>query len=357
MRTDLENFIATTEHCQPGRILYHGSFVDDLRKRVIEHIGTEDIAGYYGFSKHVFVGPRRPDDLPPLDYSKYWEGEDLPEGTTINGQGVAMVPSGFYHFWGYVSPLRHARSLKEIEEYPLEDYSQWDFSHMKEEVKAAHAEGKFVVASVGHQYESAWQIRGLEEFLIDIVERPSWAECLLERLFQQNLIKAKAAAEAGVDMLHCGDDVANQKSLMFSKETWRKLNHSRWAKVWDAAKRIHPRIRIWYHSDGNITDIIPDLIDAGLDILNPLQPECLDLDEIHRQYGHLLTFDGTIGTQSTMPWGTPEDVRHRVKEVIDKYGRNGGLIISPTHVLEPEVPLANIDALFEACREFGTFDN
>ena len=94
-------------------------------------------------------------------------------------------------------------------------------------------------------------------------------------------------------------------------------------------------------------------IEAGVDILNPLQPECLDVDAVYEQYGDRLSFDGCIGTQSTMPWGTPDDVRARVDEVIGKYGQDGGLIISPTHVLEPEVPLENIDALFDACREYG----
>lgn len=356
MRTDLENFRATVEHRQPGRVLYYGSFVEDLHRRVVEHIGTSNLGEYYGFARAVGVGPRRPENLPPLDFSHYWEGEELPPGTRINGAGVAMVPSGFYHFYGYVSPLRNATALRELEEYPLEDYSRWDFSGMAEQVRAAHASGRYTQAWVGHMYETAWQIRGYEEFLVDTVDRPAWAECLLERLFQQNLIKARAAAEAGVDLLRCGDDVANQTAPMFALDTWRRLIHSRWAKVWEEAKRIHPDIRVFYHSDGNVTDLVPDMVDAGLDILNPVQPECLDVNDLHRRYGAHLTFDGTIGTQSTMPWGTPGEVRQRVREVIDKYGRRGGLIVSPTHVLEPEVPLENIDALFEACREYGTFD-
>ena len=356
MRSDLENFRATVEHRQPGRILYRAGFVEDLHKRVVEHIGTTDIGGHYGYAQCTGVGPTRPADLLKLDFAGYWENEELPPGTTINGAGVAMVPSGFYHFWGYISPLRNATSLKELEEFPIEDYGAWDFSGMTEQTQAAHDAGRYVQASVGHMYETAWQIRGYEQFLIDTIERPAWAECLLERLFQQNMIKARAAAEAGVDVLHCGDDVANQKAPMFALETWRTLMLSRWEQVWQTVKSIHPDIRTFYHSDGNVTALIPHLIDAGLDILNPVQPECLDTDEIHRQYGHHLTFDGTIGTQSTMPWGTPDDVRKRVKEVIDEYGRNGGLMISPTHVLEPEVPLENIDALFDACREYGTFE-
>jgi uroporphyrinogen decarboxylase len=356
MATDLDCFLATTEHRRPARILYHAGFTDDLHRRVIEHIGTKDIAGHYGFYQSAGLSVKRPEGLPPLDHSKYWEGETLPEGTTFDGHGVAMVPAHFFHFWGYISPLRNAESPKDIEDFPLDDATGWDFSHMPAEVEAAHAAGKVAVGWVGHMYESAWQIRGYEQFLLDTIERPAWAECLLERLFQQNMIRAVAYAKAGADLITTGDDVASQKALMFAPDTWRRLIHSRWAKVWRAIKEIRPKSQIWYHSDGNVAQIVPELVEAGLDILNPLQPECLDLDAIHKRFGARLAFDGTIGTQSTMPWGTPAQVEARVREVIESYGRNGGLIISPTHVLEPEVPLANIDALFEACREYGTFE-
>ena len=351
--TNLENFLATVEHRRPDQIIYSAGFTEDLHRRVVEHIGTEDIAGYYGFGGGAGTGMRPKKNVKNPDYSRYWANEKLPPGTTIDGNGVAMVPSGFYHFWGYISPLRNATSLKEIEEYPMHDMGDFDDSHMAADVQKAHAEGKAINMWIGHMYETAWQIRGYEQFLIDTIERPAWAECLLERIFQQNLVRARAAAKAGVDQVSTGDDIANQKALMFSKPTWRKLIHSRWAKVWGEVKSISPKTRIWYHTDGNVTDIIPDLIDAGLDILNPLQPECMDIDEVHRRWGRRLTFDGCIGTQSTMPFGTPDEVRARVKEVIDKYGRNGGLMIAPTHVLEPEVPLENIDAFFAACREYG----
>ena len=356
MSTDLENFRAITEHRRPGRILYAAGFTSDLQKRVVRHIGTEDINGHYGFFSPAALSVNRPENLPPPDYRPCWEGQKLPEGTTFDERGVAMVPSGFYHFWGYISPLRNAQDIREIEDYPLDDMSGWDFSHMAGEVADAHAAGKVAGILVGHMYESAWQIRGYEQFLIDTIERPSWAQCLLQRLADQNMILAVAAARAGADLIRCGDDVANQRALMFAPDTWRKLIFSRWARIWREIKAIHPGAKIWYHSDGNIMDIIGEMADAGLDVLNPLQPECMDVDEVHRRCGERITFDGCIGTQSTMPWGTSDDVRARVKYVIDHYGRNGGLMISPTHVLEPEVPLANIDALAEACGEYGTFE-
>lgn len=350
---DFENFQATVSHRPPGRILYHGDFVEDLRQRVIAHIGGKDPGVHYGMARSRGIGPHRPADLPRPDYSRYWQGETLPAGTRFDDKGVAMVPSGYFHFWGYVSPLRQAASLPELESYPIEDISRFDCSGMRAEVDAAHAEGRYAVAWCGHMFEDAWQIRGLTEFLMDLVEQPAWAECLLERIMQRNLLNARAAATAGADMLRCGDDVATQNALMFSPDLWRRLMLPRWRTVWQAARSIHPGIKIWYHSDGNIMDIIPELMEAGVDVLNPLQPECLDVDEVHRRYGNRLVFDGCMGTQTTMPFGTPADVKQRVKEIIEKYGRNGGLMISPTHVLEPEVPLANIDAFFSACREYG----
>jgi len=354
--TDLDNFRAITEHRRPGRVLYRAGFVEDLSRRIREHIGTDDVAGHYGFFSPAGLGPKRPEGLPPLDHSSYWEGDDLPEETTFDGHGVAMVPSGFYHFWGYVSPLRNAKSLSEIENYPLDEMDDWDWSHLDETVASAHSAGRVVAGFPGHMYETAWQIRGLEQFLEDTIERPAWAECLLERLAQQNMIRARAYARAGADLIQCGDDVASQTAMLFSPDTWRKLIHSRWARIWAEIRSVNPDCRIWYHSDGNIIDIVPDLVEAGLDILNPLQPECLDVDAIHKRYGARLSFEGTIGTQSTMPWGTADDVRARVREVIEAYGREGGLIIAPTHVLEPEVPIENVEALVDACREYGTFE-
>lgn len=356
MATELENFYATCEHRRPGRILFYAHFVEDLHRRVVEHIGTEQIAEHYGmFEPFLLEYPPRPEDAP--DFSKYWADEKLPEGTTLNEDGVAMVPSGFYHFWGYISPLRNARDLRELETYPMRDYRTADDSGFKARVDRLHREGKIVRGWVGHMYETAWQIRGYEQFLMDMIEQPAWAECLLDRIAEQNFIRAVAFAKAGVDWIVCGDDVANQKAMMFAPETWRKMMLSRWKKVWQAVKEINPNAKIWYHSDGNIIDIVGELLEAGVDILNPIQPECLDIDAIYKRYGSRLTFDGGMGTQSTMPWGTPADVKARVKELIDKYGQNGGLIISPTHILEPEVPIENIDAFCDACREYGTFES
>jgi len=120
-------------------------------------------------------------------------------------------------------------------------------------------------------------------------------------------------------------------------------------------KNVNPDIIIAFHSDGAIQKIIPHLIEIGVDVLNPLQPECMDIFEIKRIYGDKLSFWGTIGTQTTMPFGTVDEVKEAVKKSIQEIGKDGGLLIAPTHLLEPEVPWENIMAFVEAVRDYGKY--
>ncbi len=352
----LERFRATCAHERPDRLLYNASFTDDLQRRLADHLGTNDFGDHYEMFAPVSVDPQPPADHQAPDFRGYYEDADLPEGTTIDPDGPAMVPSGFYHFWGYVSPLRNARSLDELEAYPLDENADYVTDHMADQVAQAHADGRIAVGNIVHMYETSWQIRGYEEFLTDLLIQPEWTECILDKVARRCQFRAVAAARAGVDYLMCGDDVANQNSLMFSIDHWRRFMKSRWAEVWGAARAVKPDVEIFYHSDGNIMDIIPELIEIGVTILNPIQPECVDPQEIKRLYGDKVVMNGTIGTQTTMPFGTPDDVRRTVKQRVEMLAGDGALMLAPTHVLEPEVSIANIDAFFDACREYGCLD-
>ena len=142
---------------------------------------------------------------------------------------------------------------------------------------------------------------------------------------------------------------------MMSCELWRKWLKPDMRNAIAAAKEINPQVLAYYHSDGVISDIIEDLIEIGVDILNPVQPECIDPVEVKRLYGDRLSFWGTIGTQTTMPFGTPEEIEGKVKEMIEVVGRGGGLCIAPTHMLEPEVPYENLEAFVGAVRKYGGY--
>ena len=136
-----------------------------------------------------------------------------------------------------------------------------------------------------------------------------------------------------------------------SKSLWRKHLKTRWAKIYTAAREINPDIQIFYHSDGNIMEILEELIEIGVTILNPLQPECMDVPKAKKICEGRVVFSGTIGTQYLMSFGSAKDVRKEVRRVKREYGYDGGLIIEPTHGLEPEVPVENVLAFIETVRD------
>ena len=140
-------------------------------------------------------------------------------------------------------------------------------------------------------------------------------------------------------MVVFGDDVGTQKALMVGEDIWRQWIKPATAATIAAAKAVNPQVLAMYHSDGVIDPIIPELIEIGVEVLNPVQPECMDPVAVKQQYGHVLSFLGTIGTQSVMPFGTARQVRDTVARMIETVGAGGGLAIAPTHMVEPEVPL------------------
>ncbi|MCX8082050.1 MAG: hypothetical protein N3D17_01430 [bacterium] len=352
--TQLEIFKATVSHQPHSDFLFYASFTPEIIKKIKDKYGVEkdaDIKELFGMYDPVALQPLYIEKQPLPDFSRYFTDIEKPEGSHINWLGVLEIPAKFYHFTGYISPLRNAKSFKDIEEFPYPPSEGFQITGLKEKVEEAHKNGKVVCTSVGHMYENAWQVRGYEEFLMDMIERPEWCEYILDRFMERNLNVATIAASAGVDFIITGDDVANQNILMFSPTMWRRFIKERWAKVYSSVKSIKPDIQIWYHSDGNINTIIPELIEIGVTILNPLQPECMDITKIKKEYGKHLVFDGTIGTQTTMPFSSPEEVKNVIRQRKKELGYDGALILAPTHVLEPEVPLENIEAFISACKE------
>jgi uroporphyrinogen decarboxylase len=171
---------------------------------------------------------------------------------------------------------------------------------------------------------------------------------LLDKLTAIRIGMARRYAECGVDVLMLGDDVATQLDMMLSPALWRATLKPRMAEVIRAAKAVNPDLLIFYHGDGNMERIVPELIEIGVEILNPVQPECMDPVRMKERFGDQLAFWGCIGTQTTMPFGTPEEVTATVRHLIDTVGKGGGLFLAPTHTLEPDVPWANVEAFLAA---------
>jgi len=196
-------------------------------------------------------------------------------------------------------------------------------------------------AAVTTIFETAWALRGLERLLMDFVLAPDTADAILDIPFRFHLAAAKRLTSLGIDMLWIGDDVGGQTGMVMSPATWRRFLKPRLAEFIATVKTINPRLIVAYHSDGTVYDIIPELIDIGLDVLNPIQPLCMDPAILKKKYGRNLSFWGSIDEQRTLPFGTPDDVRNEVLERLRTIGRGGGLIIGPTHNVQLDTPLEN----------------
>lgn len=348
--TKRERFLAFAQFEPVDRPPRRASFTPVVLDKLTQLLGQAP-ERYFDMDDGRGAGLRPPNHFVSPDYSGYYpEYKNGENGFSIDENGCGRLSHGFYHFTEYISPLRNAESFDAIETYPILSTADWLDDEMRQACRQAHQTGDYALVFVGHMYENAWQVRGYEPFLMDLLARRDWAEYLLDRYCENNRRVAAAAAHAGYDCIASGDDVANQQALMFDVDLWRAVMKPRWASVFEAARAIKPDIHIWYHSDGNIWDILDDLVEIGVTILNPVQPECMDPIAIRKRFGKRLAFDGCVGTQSTFPFGTPEDMGRRVRELADTLdARDGGLMFSPTHVLEPEVPPENIMAFFEAC--------
>ena len=297
-------------------------------------------------TKPSTLGKERFDDwLPEIP------GQDA-SSLPVNEWGVRKRPGSTHHFSHIESPLKHVEDFQRIQDYPWPDLdADYRYEGLAEQVGAIRARGLAVAGTPGSVFETSWAIRGMETTMEDMLTRPKIAHYLFERTGYCQSYAAAKLAEAGVDLIMLGDDVAMQTGMMMSIATWREFLRPTLEATINAAKKARPETKVFYHCDGNLEPLIPDLIEIGVDVLNPVQPDCMDPAKIKRDYGNELAFFGTVSCQQTMPFGSPDDVKEEVQTRIRTVGYDGGLILAPAHVLEPEVPWENIVAFFEAASE------
>jgi uroporphyrinogen decarboxylase len=194
-------------------------------------------------------------------------------------------------------------------------------------------------------FECAWALRGYERMLTDFALNPDLAERILDLPYHYHLAAAKKLTQMGVDMIWIGDDVGAQHAMLISPKMWRRFLKPRMANFIAELKAINSQVKVAYHSDGCIYPIIPDLVEIGLDVLNPVQPASMDPVRLKREYGDRLCFWGSIDEQHTLPFGSAADVRAEVRSRIETLGKHGGLILGPTHHVQLDTPMENFWAM------------
>jgi len=279
-------------------------------------------------------------------------GPALAPGTDIWGVRRAPVSYGpaSYDEIAYY-PLADAMSVDDLRAYPWPSPDWFDFAALPAAIAQARRERDLcLMIANGNILETAWYMRGLQQMMVDFVLAPEFAHELLARVaaFHTEFFRrALAAADGGIDLAFTADDIGGQNGLLMSLPMWEefiKPHHARLNAV------IHKHgVRVIYHSDGAVMEAVPGLVDMGIDVLQALQFDAAGMNPVALKsaYGDRLCFEGGVSVQSTLPFGTADDVADEVRVRIDVLGRGGGYILGPSHAIQAGTPPENVVALFD----------
>lgn len=350
--TNRENFLSIVRRQGYEWMPAEFTLCPSLQQKIEQQYGTKDYEELFQFAW------RRVEDIRLVNhnveqYRRFYQ-KPLAEGADIDIWGVGHEKSpNSMHMTYMRHPMEDMETLEEMQEYPFPDFEGGDKSHQKPQVDEMKSRDLIALGDMQMTlWEIAWYLRSMEELFCDMMCADEKAEFIFDKALEMAKVRAKAYIDAGVDVLFFGDDIGMQHTIMMSEELYCEWIKPRLTELIRSAKAWNPDIVIFYHSCGFVEPFIPHLIDAGVDVLNPIQSECMDFEEIYRKYGDKISFHGTIGTQTVMPHGTPEEVKEAVHRNLKLAGTRGGLLVAPTHILEPEVPVENILAYVEACREY-----
>lgn len=295
-------------------------------------------------------------DPPPDQHAFQSYLESLPSDVHVGSAAQLRT----YQEWGYrpetgeSHPLSLAVSAADIAEAALPDLTDARRSSgLGAEVERLHGRGLAVAGAPpalgGELFESAYRLRGFERFMEDLLERPALVDYLLDQLAAMLLRNAVTLAEAGVDVLVLDDDVAASHGLIVGPHTWRRFFRDRLAAAIAAAKEAAPGMAVFFHSDGDFTRLLPELVEIGVDVVNPVAPDCMDAVAVRREFGGRLAMWGTVGTAFLWDRGTPDQVRAEVRRRRESLG-SSGVVLAPAYDID-YTPRENVVAFVEAALE------
>jgi uroporphyrinogen decarboxylase len=291
-------------------------------------------------------------DLRKTSYKGLFEVED---GMTIWGtsddwdSGYNVRKGGF--------PLAAAETVAEVERHPWPEASRVDYAELRRRHEAMDTRFATIL-SFGWQppFCTLLDLFGMERALVLLHENPGMIEAALARIEAFLLPEMKTALDRCADLVQfywCGDDFSTQRGLMISPTDWRRFFKPLYGKMFDIVKSHG--IKVWFHSCGTFPQVLPDLVDLGMDVWETVQVhlEGNDPARLKAEYGRHLTFFGAISCQTTLPFGTPEDVRREVRERVRVLGKGGGYICGPDHSIQKNMPAQNLAALYDEARKLS----
>jgi uroporphyrinogen decarboxylase len=294
-----------------------------------------------------------------------WKPPASEPGTFVDIWGItwrqAFYGDGCYYWELAGHPLAEA-SVADLERYPWPDPLDPGFTAgLAEEARALYAETGYAIMADGG-FKSFWELgymlRGLEQMLVDLALNPEFVSALMSKLLEINLAATGRFLDlAGpyIHVLRAADDLATQRGPLMSPHTFRTLLKPFYKQYFDFVKS-RTEAKLFYHSCGRVNDLIDDLVEIGVDIINPVQVSAMgDTAALKARFGDKVVFWGGIDTQHVLPHGSVEEVEAEVRQRIHDLAPGGGYVVAPVHNIQPDVSPQNIVAMAEATRKFGTY--
>jgi len=354
-----ERFFASVRHERPDRPPMDLWARPEIHRALCECLATDDPGAALGTD---FANIDIPDRFPDFDRKAAPpHGGDWPGSA---GRYIWHDERTFEDPWGVVRRVGEDGKLVQwitgplVQRDDLEAYTFPDPACLTEPADVADriaqlkAADRVVAGEVCMPFKRAWHLRGLENLLCDMIANRPFVEALYDRVYAFETERAVRSAQAGADLVKVVGDIAMEDRLIFSPRLFRELDVPRLRELIRRTRQAKPDVLMFYHSDGDLTAAIDDLIDVGFDIINPIQPECMDPYEAKRRWGNRVTLWGTVSVRTTLPCGTPASIRRHVDERIRGCGADGGFVLAPANVIMYDTPIENVLAFYQAGREF-----
>jgi uroporphyrinogen decarboxylase len=357
-----ERVEAALNHRKPDRVPLDGDWRPDVWSKLETYYETEDEDK---IMQQLGLDIRRPEFEPAKAFAERatpspWPIMDIGVGKKNlvilreNGwcedeYGICRVPNSTGLYWHYSHHPLGKADKRDITCYRFPDtYAEERYIPMNQDLKKWGSEF-FTIVEMKNIFKLCWELRGFEQFMLDMSLNPALVETLADRALEYLTAQSLQYAQRGIDLLMLAGDIAMQDRMMLSPGMWRRTFKPRLKQLLDQTRSAHD-VYFMFHSDGNMEPVMEDLIEIGFDAVTPVQPECMDVAEMKRRYGQSLCLHGTISCQQTLPFGSAEDVATEVQQRIECCSQDGGLILAPSNTLQPDVPLENIFALYETAQ-------
>jgi uroporphyrinogen decarboxylase len=295
-------------------------------------------------------------DAPYTAFPQY-SGPGLPENQNFWGVGFKSVSYGSGTYSEAVGhPLACCETVADIHNYKWPVMDWFDFSKMKNQCQE-HLH-RVIRCGYVEPFLLYSQMRGMEQAMIDLAAMPDLVECAFDYIFDFSIKSLERAIEEigdnAIDITVPSEDLGSQSGPLFSLDCFCRFHKPRFKKYIDVAKQAN--IAVFYHTDGASRDFIPELINLGVDILNPIQHRCPGMNRmgLKSDFGDKLIFHGAVENQEILPFGSPQQVRQEVIECFEELGLGGGYICAPCHNIQPNTPIENILAMYNTIKEISS---